>query len=56
MGDKIFEAARLNEQSPAPGFAAVNTHNPGKEHEPDHVPPQQVPDSEKHEDEKEKEK
>jgi hypothetical protein len=27
MKDKIYDPARLNEQSPAKGFAAVNTHN-----------------------------
>ncbi|GAB4093671.1 hypothetical protein [Flaviaesturariibacter terrae] len=31
MSDKQYEAARNNEQSPAPGFASVNTHNPGEE-------------------------
>lgn len=33
MNDKQFETARNNEQSPAPGFASVNTHNPGEEAE-----------------------
>ncbi|RYY63869.1 MAG: hypothetical protein EOO12_11195 [Chitinophagaceae bacterium] len=33
MSDKQFETARNNEQSPAPGFASVNTHNPGEEAE-----------------------
>ena len=27
MKDKAYDPARHNEQSPAPGFAAVNTHN-----------------------------
>jgi hypothetical protein len=33
MADKQFETARNNEQSPAPGFASVNTHNPSEEAE-----------------------
>ncbi|RYD86594.1 MAG: hypothetical protein EOP50_22175 [Sphingobacteriales bacterium] len=37
MPDKQFDPARHNEQSPAPGFASVNTHNPGEE---DKQPPQ----------------
>jgi hypothetical protein len=28
MKDKAYDPARHNEQSPAPGFASVNTHNP----------------------------
>jgi hypothetical protein len=28
MKDKQFDPARHNEKSPAPGLAAVNTHNP----------------------------
>ncbi|RYY39257.1 MAG: hypothetical protein EOO08_11170 [Chitinophagaceae bacterium] len=31
MSEKQFEVARNNEQSPAPGLASVNTHNPGEE-------------------------
>ncbi|MDB5197757.1 MAG: hypothetical protein JWP88_2128 [Flaviaesturariibacter sp.] len=27
MKDKAYDPARHNEQSPAPGFASVNTHN-----------------------------
>ncbi len=41
MKEKQFDPARHNEQSPAPGMAAVNTHNPD-EKEPGNVPPQQV--------------
>ena len=41
MKEKQFDPARYNEKSPAPGLAAVNTHNP-EEVEPDNVPPQQV--------------
>ncbi|TCJ13148.1 hypothetical protein EPD60_13855 [Flaviaesturariibacter flavus] len=33
MPEKQYEAARNNEQSPAPGFASVNTHNPSEEDE-----------------------
>jgi len=28
MKDKLFDPARHNEKSPAPGMAAVNTHMP----------------------------
>jgi hypothetical protein len=31
MKEKIWDPARNNEQSPAPGMAAVNTHNPEEE-------------------------
>ncbi|GAA4341353.1 hypothetical protein [Flaviaesturariibacter amylovorans] len=31
MADKQYETARNNEQSPAPGFASVNTFNPDEE-------------------------
>jgi|GEM_PF-2063198 len=31
MSEKQFETARNNEQSPAKGFASVNTHNPDEE-------------------------
>ncbi len=41
MKEKQFDPARHNETSPAPGMAAVNTHNP-EEKEPSNVPPQQV--------------
>lgn len=41
MKEKQFDPARYNETSPAPGLAAVNTHNP-EEVEPTNVPPQQV--------------
>ena len=41
MKEKQFDPARYNEKSPAPGLAAVNTHN-SEEVEPDNVPPQQV--------------
>lgn len=41
MKEKQFDPARYNEKSPAPGLAAVNTHN-FEEDEPNHVPPQQV--------------
>ena len=37
MKDKQFDPARYNEQSPAPGLAAVNTHN-HEEEEPAGVP------------------
>lgn len=33
MKEKQFDPARHNTESPAPGFAAVNTHNPGEEPE-----------------------
>ncbi|RYY88950.1 MAG: hypothetical protein EOO15_07615 [Chitinophagaceae bacterium] len=33
MTGKQFETARNNEQSPSPGFASVNTHNPDEESE-----------------------
>jgi membrane peptidoglycan carboxypeptidase len=35
MKDKQFEPAERNTVSPSPGLAAVNTHNPGEEPEPD---------------------
>ena len=41
MKEKQFDPARHNETSPAPGMAAVNTHNPD-EKEPGNIPPQQV--------------
>jgi hypothetical protein len=28
MNEKQFDPARINDESPAPGMAAVNTHNP----------------------------
>jgi hypothetical protein len=31
MKEKQWDPARHNEQSPAPGMAAVNTHNPEEE-------------------------
>jgi hypothetical protein len=31
MKDKQFDPAKNNEKAPAPGMAAVNTHNPGEE-------------------------
>ncbi|ANE51737.1 hypothetical protein [Flavisolibacter tropicus] len=31
MKEKQWDPARNNEQSPAPGMAAVNTHNPEEE-------------------------
>jgi len=31
MKEKAWDPARHNEQSPAPGMAAVNTHNPEEE-------------------------
>ena len=41
MKEKQFDPARYNEKSPAPGLAAVNTHNP-EEEVPTQVPPQQT--------------
>ncbi|MGZ5287428.1 MAG: hypothetical protein ACXWB9_09605 [Flavisolibacter sp.] len=41
MKEKQFDPAGQNENSPAPGMAAVNTHNPD-EKEPGNIPPQQV--------------
>jgi hypothetical protein len=41
MKEKQFDPARYNEVSPAPGLAAVNTHN-HEEEEPRDLPPQQV--------------
>jgi hypothetical protein len=35
MKEKQFEPAESNSPSPAPGLAAVNTHNPGEEPIPD---------------------
>ena len=29
--DKLYDPARNNEQAPAPGMAAVSTHNPGED-------------------------
>ena len=40
MKEKLFDPAGNNENSPAPGMAAVNTFNEG-EKEPENVPPQQ---------------
>ena len=31
MKEKQFDPARQNTDSPAPGLASVNTHNPGEE-------------------------
>jgi hypothetical protein len=42
MPDKQYDAARNNEQSPAPGFASVNTHNPDEEGEQQPQTSQQV--------------
>ena len=30
MKEKQFDPARVNDQAPAPGMAAVDTHNPGE--------------------------
>jgi len=48
MKDKQYDPARSNERSPAEGFASVNTHNPGEEKKETAVPPQQIPETEKH--------
>ncbi len=48
MKDKQYDPARSNEQSPAEGFASANTHNPGEEKKENTVPPQQIPEKEKH--------
>lgn len=45
MKEKLFDPARQNENSPAPGLAAVNTFNEG-EKDPENVPPQQVQNKE----------
>ena len=45
MKEKLFDPAGNNENSPAPGMAAVNTFNEG-EKEPENVPPQQVQNKE----------
>ena len=34
MKEKAYDPARHNEQSPAPGMAAVNTHNESDEEQP----------------------
>ncbi|RYZ20606.1 MAG: hypothetical protein EOO16_16105 [Chitinophagaceae bacterium] len=44
MSEKQYNTARNNEESPAPGFAAVNTHNPGEESEQ----PSQTSQQERH--------
>ena len=41
MKEKQFDPARYNEKSPAPGLAAVNTHNP-EELDPDNGPPKKL--------------
>jgi hypothetical protein len=48
MKDKQYDPARSNERSPAEGFAAVNTHNPGEEENEQIIPPQQIPETAKH--------
>jgi hypothetical protein len=48
MKDKQYDPARSNERSPSEGFASVNTHNPGEEEKEQPLPPQQIPEKEKH--------
>jgi hypothetical protein len=35
MKDKIYDPARHNEQSPAPGFASTNTFSPADDEAPE---------------------
>jgi hypothetical protein len=49
MKEKAYDPARHNEQSPAPGMAAVNTHNESDEEQPIEEVMEQQKKSEKQE-------